>query len=351
MNFIKKTYKAIVPKKVRRYIDLRILLKHKDREKYDYYKQWYPKRVSYGRENKNKVFYVIRVKEKATGLLSCYLTALTHLKKIDGKQKYYPIVDMKTVWYKLISDENSFQNGINGWNLFFEDVSSFGMDDIKASRHVYLSDGIGGPHDAMFFDSTKIDREFIANWTAIDRKYIRLKRPLLEGFESKATVFDGKRVLGTMVRESYIVLANARDANDPLYKTHPGIGGHPKQPELEKMIADLEALMKKFDCPYIFLVCQASCVEDRFREYFGDRLITSGRQRRKVDRLDLKEWIEAPKQIKGSVYENNVAYLEEIFLLSKCTSLASGKCSGAIVAALWNRGEYENLEIFQEGVY
>ena len=353
MSILKRLYHLLFPLPLRRWIFLHITLRFIDKEKYEYYKQWRGKKVSLGNENPDKTFYVIRIKEAATGLLSCYLSILGNLKKIHRKN-YYAIVDMKSVSYELIGNPDDLEKGINSWNHYFHDLCEYDIDVISKSKKVIYSSGIDGSYNQVFFDNTKVDNAFIDEWSFYSKKYIKLNENLLERFNKKeADLFKNKRVLGTMVREGYMVLAKARKENDESYKKHPGIGGHPKQLEVDALIEELDKKMVEWNCDYLFLVCETNYIEQQFKEHFGDKLITSGRTRLMINDFTHDEYVRAVlernKVIK--VVDSNKDYLEDIYLLSRCTSLISSKCSGSIVASLWNDKRYEKLEVFQEGVY
>ncbi len=205
----------------------------------------------------------------------------------------------------------------------------------------------------LFFNDQKLNREDIAAWSGLSKKYIRLIAPLKERFEaSYRELIREKRVLGVMIREGYMVLADARDKNNPAYLTHPGIHYHPVQPSVERLLLDITDRMQKWDCEYVFVVSETNYMINALTTKLGEKVLFTGRKRREVNALNLEEYRRAGAQLKDKTKKQiNDDYLEEIFLLSKCTCLLSGKSSGSVVASLWNDNVYEQMEFYELGIY
>lgn len=311
------------------------------------------KKVSYGEKNNQLTFFVIRKNPKAIGLLSCYLSALAQLKEIDGTE-YVPVIDMQTHFYPLIHNENEEGKSINAWEHYFMPISDFSMDEVLLSKNVILSRGITIPSGLLFFDETDISEEIIKEWISVDKKYFKLRPELQTRFDNKRyNLLNDKRVLGIMVREGYMVLAEGRDSSSKFYAEHPGIEGHPVQPSLEELCKKIAMSLTAWRCDYVYVVCETSFILDCLEEHFPGKILSTGRRRRQVSELTLDSYMKAQGIFSKdySMLESNCDYLEEVYILSKCTSIIAGKCSGSIVASLWNRGRYEHMEVFNKGVY
>lgn len=358
--FIRKLYYYFIPPKVRtkinkirRCILLNFFMPFTDRENYKKQKYWATRKIICGNDNWDKTFYVLRKYPKATGLLSCYLSMLGQL-EIINKKDYIPVVDMKTHYYALSHNSPDDVGKINAWELYFEPLTTYTIDDVYKSKNVVLGYGFTTDNALLFFNEHNISREDITRWSDLNEKYIRLIAPLQERFENTyKKILEGKRVLGVMVREGYIVLAQARDDKDPLYLTHPGIQYHPMQPSVAKLLSDIDYRMKKWNCNFVFISAETNYILNVLRDRFGCNVLYTDRRRREIKALTLEEFQNSKSQLLSdkTVEQITKDYLEEIYLLSRCTSLLSGKCSGSVVASIWNNNAYEQMEFYNIGLY
>lgn len=329
----------------------------KDRKAYEFNKHWIEHNKSLGKDHPDKVFHVVRKYPVATGLLSCYLSALGQLEELSpklAKENHIPVMDAQTALYDLLHDQGDVAGEKNAWNYYFENFSDYTVEDVATAKHVHFCRGYTVPAGMVFFDNTRIDKALIQKWTPLHQKYFRLIPSLKQRFDqSYEQLLSGKRVLGTMIREGYMSLAYSRDHGDEAYKDHPGIGGHPVQPGLEELCEDLKERMVQWNCDYLFVVAETHNTMDYLRQQLGDKVITTSRIRRRVKDQSVQAYAEAEKDFPAdyTMLKNNEQYLEEIYLLSKCNCISAGKCSGSIVAALWNAGAYEEMEIMQRGLY
>lgn len=325
-----------------------------DHDKWHYIYYWdHEHKKHFGQSNQDVVFFCIRKNPKATGLLSCYLHALGLLQSLEGLGMV-PVMDMQSFYYSMIHESDETDVRSNAWEYYFERFSHYSMHEVYNSKNVIFSVGRTQPEWRVFFDDTVLDRDLIQQWVPLDQKYFKLKPELKARFcETSRRLLGSKRVLGVMIREAYIVLAEGRDSDSELYKTHPGIQNHPVQPSVMELIDRLHILLKKWQCEYLYVVCETSFVIEMLKTEFQNRLLYTDRRRKSVNELTLRAYRDAGTTFWNgySVVESNTDYLEEIYLLSQCTSMISGKCSGSIVASLWNRGQYEQLDFFNKGLY
>ena len=99
--------------------------------KYTNYK-WRERRISYGKENKDKKFYVVRRANAKVGLFSLVLTNLGYI-KYALEQGLIPVVDM--------SNYDNFYSGAdenisNMWQYYFEQPCGYSLRDINKSKNV-----------------------------------------------------------------------------------------------------------------------------------------------------------------------------------------------------------------------
>ena len=261
-------------------------------------------------------------------------------------------MDMFTEHFDLIHNVDDGIKKINAWDYYFKPFSDYSMKDVLESKHVTLSYGFLVKEARPFVKDYDFNRDIVERTLPVHNRYFHLKDDLKLKFEEDAKkIFAGKRVLGTNIREGYIVLANGKKNNEKYYKGLT-IDGHPIQQDIYELCNELEAKMKEWKCDYLYAEFQTTYIKNILESRFGDRFIHSDRKLKEVSDLSLKSWVEESKNnpITNRV-QNNIEYLESIYFLSKCTSLYSSKCSGTVVAALWNNNEYENMEIINRGVY
>lgn len=345
-----------LPKPIRRKIVFCYLFIF-DREAF--YIQWKYRRhnVRYGSNNPNVHFFVIRKNPRAMGLLSCYLTAVAQMLDIDdsiSKGDIVPVMDMYTEYYSMLHKDRGEVLRFNAWEHYFLPLSRYSMEDVLSSKKVTLGCGFTEELGRSLFDNTKINKNMLKKFIVVDNKYFHLKDELKSRFENTTSLVIGdKRVLGTMVREAYVVFANSRDKGEDEYKQHPGIEGHPVQPNINKLCEELGTKMNEWHCDYLFAVFETTYTENIFKSYFKEKILYTGRNRVYIENLLVSDYMKGREKLSKveNPVERNTDYLEEVFLLSKCTSLYAAKCSGSIVAAMWNKGEYENMNIIQNGLY
>ena len=312
-----------------------------DREEYKKKKKWEKRRERRGNENPDKYFYVIRREPNSTGLLSIYLQAIGKLKEMDDScklRKYIPIIDLETDFFHLCDDNENIHR--NAWELYFERVSDYSVRDISSSKNILLSDGQYALCGKCFFDNSKIDKFLLSNWYTTDSKYFKLLPELEKEYEeTREKLFGTKRVLGVMIRDGYAALSQA---NNHL------VNGHPRQPSIDQLYEKIDSSLSQYSFDYVFLVAETESINKTFKEKYGERFLSTDRERSVYKIEDGKVInLKLPK----SRVKSNIDYLEEIYLLSKCAGLIAGKCSGSIVAALWNKGKYDILDILQLGSY
>ena len=93
-------------------------------------------KFSFGNKNKNKKFYVIK-RTPGGGFFSNLLYVIVNL-KIAKKNKYIPIVDMCN-FPTNYNQKKNMNSEKNIWNLFFEPVSKYTLNEVYKSKNVYFS--------------------------------------------------------------------------------------------------------------------------------------------------------------------------------------------------------------------
>ena len=93
-------------------------------------------KFSFGNKNKNKKFYVIK-RTPGGGFFSNLMYVIVNL-RIAEKNKYIPVIDMCN-FPTNYNQKKNMNSEKNIWNLFFEPVSNYNLNEVYKSRNVYFS--------------------------------------------------------------------------------------------------------------------------------------------------------------------------------------------------------------------
>ena len=90
---------------------------------------------SFGKKNKNKIFYVIK-RSPGSGFFSNFAYTLNHL-NISKIFNFVPIIDMKN--YKTIYNDKFSLINKNAWNYYFKNLNKHKLEDVYKSQNVVFS--------------------------------------------------------------------------------------------------------------------------------------------------------------------------------------------------------------------
>lgn len=292
--------------------------------------KWRERKVSYGTENPDKVFYVIRRAGSKVGLFSLVMTTLGYIKyALD--QGYIPVVDM-------CNEDNTYMQEDrkgNVWEYYFEQPCGYTLKDIGRSKHVIIGNGlIDGsvhfPHDDIAYDEASL-----AEWKVIADKYLIVKDEILQEADAlKEKMFGKERVLGVLLRGTDYV--NSKPKN------------HPVQPTVEQAEEQIDRILMEQEFPKIYLATEDAGIYKRLLDKYGEKLVSMN-----VDRYVTSETENINDvSVKQSAdkYQMGKEYLVNILLLSKCDYLLAGNAGGSQGALLF-RGETDSKYIFNLGKY
>lgn len=295
--------------------------------------RWKERRVSYGQENPEKIFYVIRRATSQVGLFSYVMTNLGHI-KYALEHGYIPVIDMQNNKNTYLEEKEV--GIINAWEYYFKQPCGYGLRDIAKSKNIILSDGlISG---VISFPGSEIacHDEALAVWKQIADNTIFVRDEIQSEAEHMAKMmFGGKRILGVLARGTDYTESKPRK--------------HPVQPEVEQLIEKCREVMYLHKCEKIYLTTEDAKIFKKFEECFSEELISMP-----VNRYQLK----SGENINSVIHSHNVGknsingkeYLISILLLAKCNCLVGGNTGGTQGAMLLSEG-YEYKYVFDLGVY
>lgn len=308
------------------------------------------KRISPGKENSDKTFYLVRLNPGNEGLLLSYLRLLRELDRLD-KTRLIPVIDMRWAYYVMAHNSKSEKGRVNGWERYFRPVAGYTLEQAYRSKNVIRGQLCYREQVDNYFrnnilkeNTPEAEQEF-RRWCRLDRKYMGLQEGLREEYEREyKIVLNGKRTIGVMIREGYSVLNKLNYAL---------IANHAVQPEMEAVVSDVAHLLDEWDCDQVFISAEYEQTIDVFRKKLGDKVVFTKRERKNFDANNPEEYRNKREEYYKTISREqiNYDYLKEVYLLSRCTCLLAGRASASIVAALWNNGKYEHRYIYDLGTY
>lgn len=293
--------------------------------------KWRERKISYGNENKEKRFYIVRRANAKVGLFSLVLTNLGYIKyALD--QGYIPVVDMSNYdnFYKGADTVTS-----NMWQYYFEQPCGYRLQDIGKSKNVVLGNGIISYEIRFPNDNIAYNEEELVYWKAIAKEYLIVKEDIAKEVDClKKVLFRNERVLGVLARGTDYI--NAKPKN------------HPVQPMPEQLMEKIDEVFESRKCEKIYLATEDKGFFAKFKDKYGDKIIAMDVERHETS--GNQNINEVRRMQKKNDYTMAREYLINILLLSKCNCLVGGNTSGSIGALLLNE-EYEYKYIFNLGVY
>ena len=292
--------------------------------------KWRERKVSYGEENKDKIFYVVRRAGAKVGLFSLVMTSLGYIKyALD--HGYIPVIDMCNEDNTYMQDEKKG----NVWEYYFEQPCGYTLDDIKNSKHVIIGNGI--IDGTVPFPQEKIayDNQELIDWKAIADKYLIVKKDIIEESDSLFCDFFGhEHVLGILLRGTDYV--NSRPKN------------HPVQPTMEQAVDKINEVLAKGQFKKIYLATEDAGIYQKLRVQYGEMLVSMDVERYTTNATENINDISVKKSM--NKYQMGKDYLINIMILSKCDYLLAGNAGGSQGALLFRNADAPRF-IFDLGKY
>jgi len=294
--------------------------------------KWRERRISYGNQYPNKIFFVVRRASCKVGLFSYVMTNMG-LVDYAVRQGYIPIIDMQSNANTYLEDKKIGQE--NAWEYYFKQPCGYSLSDISQAQNVILSNGLITSKNNYPDFRMVGDAELFQYWKSVFQQYFKPTDEVIEECKKRHKEFFGeKRVLGILARGTDYVSLKPK--------------GHPVQPTVEQIIEKASEIMKFQQCEKIYLATEDQGIYEKLMDAFEgkilapkmERFTTSGAQ----NINDLESKIENTRKQKGR------EYLLSMMLLSGCTCLLAGNVGGTHGALLMN-DEYEYKYIFELGYY
>nr|WP_308624384.1 hypothetical protein [uncultured Eisenbergiella sp.] len=294
--------------------------------------KWREQKVSFGKENPDKTFFVVRRATCKVGLFSYVMTNMGLVKRAVDRG-YIPVIDMQGNANTYLEDEEVGRK--NAWEFYFEQPCGYTLEDISKSKNVILSSGLireGDWHPGSYVVGNP---EKCKEWRAFFNRYLIVNSKISQETDAMyKEMFGLGRTLGVLCRGTDYI--NNRPKN------------HPIQPEPEEVIQKAEAVMREYKCEWIYLATEDEAIYKRFQEAFGDKLKVTGAKR--CADTGNKNINDIVYQRKHDRYIKGKEYLINILLLAKCDCLVAGSVGGTYGALLMSKG-YEYQYVYDLGRY
>ncbi len=292
------------------------------------------RRMTGGKLNPDKTFYVIRPNSKEEGLLSLFKFVMRNIEYAEQKG-WIPVVDMQNyqTQYNCSAPVN---NSRNAWEYFFLQPTTTPLEEVYQSRNVILSGWRPQSRQASIQSIFTFEYDDQINQARIDfiRKHSGIQDNVKDFVQSiKSHLFSGK-VLGVYIRGTDYAAFKPKN--------------HPIQPDIEDVLAKTAEYLDRYPIAKIFLVTEDSAYAMRFVERFGDRILTYGKNN--FDNYDGRDYLS--HYLDGEMaYQNGLEYLVRMLLLAECDYQIMSITNGSLFTLAISDRQPENRYLFKLGNY
>ncbi|GMO35689.1 MAG: hypothetical protein Ta2B_15790 [Termitinemataceae bacterium] len=297
-------------------------------------------KVSFGNENPDKTFYIIRCGVKTiegTGLFAIVMHTLTHI-AYATEHGWVPVVDLQNIDNQYL-DANLLGKE-NAWEYFFLQPMDYTLKDIQHSKNIVISRRMDSPRKKYYVSPLAIlnDEYLFMYYKNLFKNYIRYTEKVQSYLDSdyNRILKNKERVLGVLVRGTDYTLKKA-----PM---------HHIQPDFHEVIKKAQAVMESYTYTYIYIATESQECYDLFKNYFGEKLLDSGQKRYSEDDLKNVQWLSQVRFEGDNKVCRGFEYLSTINMLSKCTSFIGGLVS-PIPAVYFMADKFEYDFIYELGFY
>lgn len=290
-------------------------------------------RKSYGEKNPDITFYVIRPRKNSVeGLMALFLYVIQMIDYAEAKG-YVPIVDFKN--YKT---QYAKEDGINTWEVFFNQINTIALDEVYQSKNVILSGVEATLKSNKAFANKSFDTKDLKLAHEYISKYIKIAPNVKKLLVEESNKIIPEKCIGLYLRGTdYIKLRPA---------------GEFIQPNVSEVIEYVLNIREKSNLDRIYLVTEDYEIYREVKDTFGESLIVVSydnyiknyrskkflAQDSSLDEIDLDPYI------------RGIQYLVKILLLSKCKYIVGGKTCGSWAACAFSDNR-KNLHLFDLGRY
>ena len=293
------------------------------------------KEKSYGKENPNKIFYVIRPRQDCVeGLLSLFWNVMRNI-EYAKENEYIPVVDFKN--YKT---QYSFEKKENAWDMYFDQPSKFSLDEVYKSKNVILS-GL----EIQWYKKNKYKPDYSNE--CISHLHSEVFSCIDFSDKTKECVNNELKKMNCNLSDTIGLYLRGTD----YIKLKPA--GHPVQPTVGQAINIVDQFMKRYKINKVFLVTEDGEIYDKVKKKYGQNCIVASFDKY-IYNYDGNKFLSNDKVINDlgtSAYERAMNYLVKMIILSKCGYLVGGNTNGMWAANVFADKTFKDKYIFELGEY
>jgi hypothetical protein len=188
---------------------------------------------SFGKKNKDKIFYVIQ-RKIGGGLFSNLLYVLNHL-IISEKFHFVPVIDMEN-FEGFYNEKSKVNKTLNSWEYYFEQPANFSLEEVYKSKNVIITS-----------NKTFKNYKFRAKTKHIEikkvfRKYIKFKKNILIEVENI--------IQNLNINKTNTIGLHWRGTD------HKFLPNHPQPPSRKQIFERVSNLVKNSKSKKIFVVTE-----------------------------------------------------------------------------------------------
>ena len=323
-----------------------MLIKEKIKQRFPSLTRYYyflsnrERRVSYGNDNPDKVFYVYGVPDTVGGLWWHINKVLMHLgyAKDNG---YIPVVDMQNYESQYLCKEELGKTNV--WEVFFKQPAGYSLEDIKNSKNIILGRKLPYPRLEYYMGQSPFyeNEDRIKYFHNLFQEYIVFNDRTTNYLdELHNTMFGDKgRIVGVLCRGTDYMQKKPRN--------------HPVQPNPLDVIRDTKEVMNKYNCDYVFVATEDADILDVFKNEFGRRLLYIEQTRLRKQDITKNDYLSSAfmrLNQSNDIFHRCIDYLSATFLLSKCNCYIAGRTGGSKGVLIMSNG-FEFKKIYDLGLY
>jgi hypothetical protein len=275
----------------------------------------HPRKVSWGPQNPDKIFYIIGFSCESLGLFALVKAALSHI-LYAVKKGYIPVVNLRD-WENQYIKKNEI--GVrNSWELFFNQPMEYGLEDVSNSQNIILSTNTWFPRFRYVISPRFMNKKYSKKLNYISsqyKKYIHFnKETELYCQNELKRLLGNNKVLGILCRGTDYI--HRRPLN------------HPIQPDPIEVINKAKELYPRLKYDKIYLATEDQDIFELFHKNFGEILITNGQILYKLsDHIQYLSEIDTAHR--HDEYLKGMEYLSSLYILSQCNFFIGGRTSGS----------------------
>ncbi len=290
--------------------------------------------ATFGKENPNRLFYVIRSSQSEMGLFGLFNYVVDNIWTAISLGAE-PVVDWKYYPNDYLLDDNSVGK-INAWELFFEPMSGIDIDEVYKSKNVIMSDGVflnGGRLGLEYSDISEFEKT-----SKLIKDYIILNEEMKDelDFATESLGMRTKRFLGIKCRGT-----DFKETNPAAHSICPDVR------RTADIIDEKEKEWGKYD--KIYLVTEDEEMYQQMKLIYRDRLISYDDNRVKSTN---GKWFNSLFDGKEQEFKklSMMKYIISVYLLAECDALIA-PIVGATNGAMRIKGRFEHHYIINLGQY